>query len=68
MNPTLSIAAWIWSTTYVSIDVGGNSIDFFGQYHLGRYAWAYIICPIIAAPFAGIFARLHLKNISGDVV
>lgn len=28
---------------------------------MGRYSWAYIIAPLIAAVFAGLLARYHLK-------
>jgi glycerol uptake facilitator-like aquaporin len=28
---------------------------------MGRYSWTYIIAPLIAAIFAGLLARFHLK-------
>ena len=70
MNPSLSISAWIWSSTYdetitvpATFDLPARTYNIFGSFHLGRYVWAYIFCPLIAAVPAGLLAGIHLRNI-----
>lgn len=35
--------------------------DNFSYNKMARYSWVYIIAPLIAALFAGLLARFHLK-------
>lgn len=63
-NPNAAIVSLFWGgIQYSNIetrDISLNKMSRFDRYMLGRYAYAYIISPMLAAPLAAFLARKHL--------
>jgi len=65
-NPTLILGNWIWVVaTYNRFDNYAGTTDTRATVeHVSRYAWIYILAPLLAAPFAGLLARKHLDEVT----
>ena len=65
MNPSLAFEILIWSLgAYNQIDNQGTYPDQtrFSYSKYGRYAWAYLVAPLVAGILGGLVARLHIKT------
>lgn len=65
MNPTYALQLWFWELgSYnhkADISIVKRLITGYDAAYLGRYFWAYISAPLVAAIPAGLLAKLHLK-------
>ena len=62
-NPTINFISYIWSL--ISFNYGDDitTKNVYDENHYGRYAWIYILAPVVASIFAGIFAGKHSTQI-----
>jgi glycerol uptake facilitator-like aquaporin len=64
MNPTLALEVLFWSLGAYNQKDSPNAHpneSRFSYSHFGRYSWAYIIAPFLAACLAGYLAKKHMK-------
>lgn len=61
LNPTVALQNNIWARiAYRYVDPVTNE-KLYDEYMINRYAWVYIVTPLIAAIPAGILVNFHLR-------
>ena len=54
----------IWNLGAYGGSTDKDQLSVYNKNHFGRYAWVYIVAPLVAAPVAGILASFHLRAVS----